>query len=135
MFLALCTDYHIDRGMGVVTDLVITLKLWSSGKRFVRYRSLCVQHRYRASGGWASVMTKEQRRIVEDEEIKALERKYPKLLTFCEKPDASLAQQQFKLKRLGDDPLAMRPQPARGRPRVGFASRPMTDAERQGTGD
>ena len=124
-------DYHIGNGMGVVTDLVMTLQMWSSGKRFVRYRSLCVQHRYRGSGGWASVMTKEQRRNAEDEKIRSLERKYPNLVSFCEKPDASLAQQQFKLRNIGDDPLAMRPKAGSGRPRVGFANRPMTAAERQ----
>ena len=76
-------------------------------------------------------MTKEQRRNVEDERIRSLERKYPNLVSLCEKPDASLAQQQFKLRNIGDDPLAMRPKAGSGRPRVGFASRPMTAAERQ----
>ena len=126
------SDFHIDKGMGVVSDLAMSLKLWNSGRRFVRYRSLCIQHRHRGPGGYDSVMTKEQRRGTEDEAIRALARKHPNLVSFHEKPNASLGQQQYKFKNLGDVPLTMRPFLAdAGRPRVGFAGRAMTAAERK----
>ena len=126
------SDYHTSEGMGVVCDVAMSLRLWASGRRFVRYRSLCVQHRYRGPGGYGSVMTKEQRRSTENEAIRSLAREHPKLIRFHEKPDASLGQQQYKFMDLGDLPLTMRPATAAaGRPRVGFASRAMTAAERQ----
>ena len=110
----------------------VSLKLWNSGRRFVRYRSLCIQHRYRGSGGYDSAVAKEQRRNTEGEAIRSLARKHPKLVSFHEKPNASLGQQQYKFKNLGEVPLTMRPPTAEaGRPHVGCTSRAMTAAARK----
>ena len=127
------TEYHFEEHLGVVADVAMSLQLWSSGKRFVRYRSLSVQHRYRNPGGYDSVMTKEVRRATEDRAIRALSAKWPLLIRFEKKTSASLGQQQYKLANIGESPLVMRPPAVSGpgRPYVGFAGRPMTPAERQ----
>ena len=126
------TAYHIDSGLGVVCDTFMSLNLWSQGRRYFRYRGLCLQHRHRASGGYDSVMSKEHRRSIEDEAIRSLALQHPKLIRFQEKPDASLGKQQYKFMNQGGPPLTMRPATADvGRRRVGFAVRAMTPAERQ----
>ena len=117
------SEFFLKRDVGVVADLATSLQLWSTGKRFVRYRSLCVQHRYRGRGGYESVMTKEERRDSEDEHIRALVRKFPDLIRYCPKPNASYNQQQYKFTKVGEPPLVMRdPMPTRmGRPYSGVA--------------
>ena len=126
------TAYHVESGMGVVCDTFMSLNLWSQDRRYFRYRGLCLQHRYRAPGGYESVMSREDRRGLEDEAIQTLAFRHPKLIRFQEKPDASLGLQQCKFMNQGGPPLTMRPATADvGRRRVGFAVRAMTPAERQ----
>ena len=115
--------YHIESGMGVVCDTFMSLNLWSQDRRFFRYRGPCSQHRYRAPGGYESVMSREDRRGLEDEAIQALAFRFPQFIRFHEKPEASLGLQQSKLLAQGGPPLNMHAQ-EEGRPRTALLIEP-----------
>ena len=126
-------DFFLEDCYGVIADVAMSVKLWSAGRRFVRYRTLSIQHRYRGPRGFSTEMTKEDRRLAEDDAVRTLCAQWPHLIRFVAKPGASLGQQQCKFSSIGDPPLTMRrPTVCKaGRPYEGFADRPMTAAERQ----
>ena len=124
----------MDEGFGLVYDVALTCSLWESGRRFIRYRSLSLLHRYRAAGGYASVEKGPQaRRARENKLLRRLAKRYPELIEFRVKPSASLGTMQYNFRNVGPEPPELRPpRPMSGGRRTeGFADRPMTAAERQ----
>ena len=127
------SSWRVESGMGFVYDVALSCKLWDSGRRFLRYRSLCVSHRFRAEGGYQADLERRTRRRREDTVIKRLQKLYPDLIEFAEKPHASLRTMQFRMRPQGPGPLIMRPATpvTAGRRFEAFANRAMTPAERQ----
>ena len=126
-------DWRVPDGFGVVYDVALSCNLWSTGRMFLRYRGLCLAHRYRAAGGCQATMRLEERRRLEDRAIQALARNHANLIRFKPKPDASLCTMQFEMLQHGSRPLKLKPAtPVTGGRRFeAFADRAMTPAERQ----
>ena len=126
-------DWRVAHGLGVVYDVALSCNLWSTGRWFLRYRGLCLTHRYRAAGGYQASLRPQERRVQENRAIRRLERSYPELIKFQRKPKASLCTMQYHMVPQGSEPLSVRaPSPVTaGRRFEAFADRAMTDAERQ----
>ena len=126
-------DWRVAHGLGIVFDVALSCNLWSTGRLFCRYRGLCLEHRYRASGGYQSTLQLQARREKEDEAIGRLEETHPNLIKFHPKPNATLCTMQYQMLKQGAGPLTLKaPVPVTGGRRFeGFADRAMTAAERQ----
>ena len=138
MFGLLRSDDGLEKavpaGMGLIYDSALSCALWSLQKYYFRYRGLCVKHKYKQTGGYASIENAPGcRRQQENLLLLRLQKQYPKLVHFREKPKASYNTMQQHFCQVGPAPLTLQPARAAGagRPREGFAGRAMTDAERQ----
>ena len=120
--------------MGLVYDSALSCTLWSLQKYYFRYRSLCLKHKFRERGGYASLeRTAESRRQRENRMLQRLQKHFPKLVRFRLKPRASCKTMQQHFCQVGPEPLLMNPAvwAGSGRPREAFTFRPMTAAERK----
>ena len=119
---------------GLIYDVEYAAALWHSGQRYVRYRGICCKHPYRSSGG-QSVAFPDQtvRRQTENNAIKAIAAKYPDVVQFSPKPDASLRVMQYSFRSRGPGPLTfqVRNGQGAGRRRRYQLERPATSQERQ----
>ena len=125
-------DWRVEEGLGIVYDVALSCNLWSTGRLFCRYRSLCISHRYRGEGGYQTVMQRQSRRREEDGAITRLARRHPTLIEFLHKPASSVRTMQYRMLPHGENPFEMKaPKPATcGRRREAFAARAMTSTER-----
>ena len=126
-------SWRVEDGMGVIYDVALSCKLWSTGRLFVRYRSLCLEHRYRAEGGYRTAVDLRARRQKEDEGIMLLAARHKDLIKFQPRPEAGKGRMQFQMLQQGAGPLVMKaPRPVTGGRRYeAFADRAMSDSERQ----
>ena len=126
-------SWRVEANMGVIYDVALSCKLWSTGRRFLRYRSMCLDHRYRAEGGYRSTMDLNARRLQEDEAIKKLEGRHGDLVRFQARPESGAGRMNFQMLSQGPGPLVLKaPAPiTAGRRYEGFAHRPMSASERQ----
>lgn len=138
MFGLLRADDDLEKavptGMGLIYDSALSCALWSLEKYYFRYRGLCLKHKFKEAGGYASVeRNANSRRDREDRLLRRLQRRYPKLVHFRRKPRASNSTMQQHFCQVGPEPLQLQKwcAPSSGRPREGFTDRAMTDAERQ----
>ena len=107
--------------------------LWATGRLFLRYRGLCVAHRYRGAGGYQATWHVEERRRLEDRALQKLEGSHAGLIKFQPKPKAGFCTMQCQMLRQGPEPLNINAAtPVTGGRRFeAFADRAMTAAERQ----
>ena len=138
MFGLLRADDNLEKavpaGMGLIYDSALSCVLWSLQKYYFRYRGLCLKHKFKASGGYASIFRcARSRRERENLLLCRLQKLYPKLVHFRKKPRASDRTMQQHFCQVGPEPLQLQPWRAAssGRPFEGFTGRAMTDAERQ----
>ena len=119
---------------GLVYDVEYAAALWHSGHRYVRYRGICCKHPYRSSGGQSVAFPDPSvRRQTEDDAIRAVAAKYPDVVQFSPKPDASLRVMQYSFRSRGPCPLTFqsRNDHGAGRRRRYQLDRLATDQKRQ----
>ena len=97
-------DMTVDHGL--IYDVEYAACLWTLGHGYVRYRMLCCKHPYRSRGGQAERYSDPAaRRQTEDAAIKSVAAKYPDVLMFVSKPNASLKVMNYAFRRHGPSVL------------------------------
>ena len=119
---------------GLIYDVEYAAALWDSGQRYVRYRGICCKHPYRSSGGQSVAFPDPTvRRSAEDDAIRAITAKYPDVVQFTPKPNASLKVMQYSFRPCGPGVLTFRARHGKGagRQRRYQLDRAATNKERQ----
>lgn len=98
----------VTKGHGLIYDVEWSASLWFHGHRFCRYQGVCCQHPYRRPGGQATLLPDASlRRKSERAAIKTCAKKFPDLIRWCRKPNASLKNMEYKFSRTGPPGLVM----------------------------
>jgi hypothetical protein len=99
---------RVAKDHGLIYDVEWSASLWSRGYKFVRYMNMCAKHTYRRVGGQQCVARNPNaRRTLENTLLKKVAAKFPKLLVWKIKNNASLKSMQYRFRPMGLKPLRM----------------------------